>query len=177
MSLPEPIELGSADFITIDTIGVPGQRTFFLQAAEGDMIITLVIEKEHAAALAIALRSLLEQLGQGQAETDDTLMPPVNLDLIYPVEPLFRVGQLGMGYDETQDMIVIMAEELTEEEQQSTKVHIWGNRAMMGALAHQAATVVASGRPICSLCGEVMDVDKHVCIKGNGRKRLYKSEN
>ncbi len=176
MSLPEPIELGAADFITIDTIGPPGQRTFYLQAAEGDTLITLIIEKEHAAALSIAIRGLLEQLGPDQAEAGDELMS-VNLDLVHPVEPLFRVGQLGMGYDETQDMIVIMAEELTEEDQQGTRVHIWGNRVQMRALAHQAATVVASGRPICPLCGEVMEVDEeHVCIKGNGRKRLYKSE-
>ena len=64
MSLPEPIELGHADFITIDTVGPPGQRTFFLQAAEGDMLITLIIEKEHAATLSIAIRSMLEQLNQ-----------------------------------------------------------------------------------------------------------------
>ena len=28
MSLPKLIELGQADFVTIDTIGPPGQRTF-----------------------------------------------------------------------------------------------------------------------------------------------------
>ena len=176
MSLPELIELDRPDFITIDTIGPPGQRTFFLQAMEGDTIITLIIEKEHAAALSIAIRSLLEQLSQGQAETTEEAAP-VNLDIIQPVRPLFRVGQLGMGYDEAQDMIVIMAQELTEEEQQGTKVHIWGNRVQMKALAQQAATVVAAGRPVCPLCGEVIEIDEeHVCVKGNGRKRLYKSE-
>ena len=175
MSLPEPIELNRADFITIDAIGLPGQRTFFLQASEGDILITLIIEKEHAAALSIAIQSLLEQLGQDQETRDESV--PVNLDLVHPVEPLFRVGQLGLGYDEAQDMIVVMADELTEEEEEGDMVHIWGNRALMGALAHQAATVVASGRPICSLCGEVMDVDEdHVCIKGNGRKQLYQSK-
>jgi uncharacterized repeat protein (TIGR03847 family) len=176
MSPPELIELDRPDFITIDTVGPPGQRTFFLQAAEGDTLITLVIEKEHAAALSIAIRSLLEQLGHSQAETTDQ-PAPANLDLIHPFKPLFRVGQLGMGYEEAEDMIVIMAEELVEEGQQGTRVHIWGNRDQMRALAQQAAIVVASGRPMCPLCGEVIEPgEEHVCVKGNGRKRLYKSE-
>lgn len=177
MNQPELIELSQVDLLTIDAIGPPGQRTFFLQAAQGDTLITLIIEKEHAAALSIAIRGLLEQLSQGKAETEDD-PASVNLDLVHPVEPLFRVGRLGLGYGETQDMIVIMAEELTEEEeQQGSRVHIWGSRVQMEALAHQAATVVAAGRPICPLCGELIEVDeKHVCIKDNGRKRLYKSD-
>jgi uncharacterized repeat protein (TIGR03847 family) len=179
MSPPKLIELNRAEFITIDTVGPPGQRTFFLQATQDETLITLVIEKEHAAALSIAIRGLLEQLGQGQAGTEHDELLPINLDLIHPVRPLFRVGRLGLGYDETQDRLIIMAEELTEEgkEQQGTQVHIWGDRTQMTALAHQAAITVASGRPICQLCGEPIDAgEEHVCIKGNGRKRLYKPD-
>lgn len=176
MSLPELIELSRVDLLTIDTIGLPGQRTFFLQAAQDDTLITLIIEKGHAAALSIAIQGLLEQLSQGEAEIEDESMP-VNLDLVHPVEPLFHVGRLGLGYDETKDMLVVMAEELTEEEQQGSRVYIWGSRVQMMALAHQAAVVVASGRPICPLCGESIDADEeHVCIKGNGRKRLYEPD-
>lgn len=173
MSLPELIELDKTDFITIDTIGPPGERIFFLQAAQDTMVITLIIEKEHAAALSIAIRGLLTQLDKGEAGDEPEL---ANLDLIHPVQPLFRVGQLGLGYDETQDMLVIMAEELaTEEDQQVTRVHIWASRVRMAALARKAAIVVAAGRPICPLCGEPIELgEEHVCIKGNGRKRLYK---
>ena len=176
MSLPELIELNRVDLVTIDTIVLPGQRTFFLQAAQDDTLITLIIEKEHAAALSIAIQGLLEHLNQDKAQVEDEPIP-INLDLVHPVEPLFRVGGLGLGYDETEDMLIIMAEELTEEEKQGTRVHIWGNRVQMLALAHQAATVVASGRPICPLCGESISADEeHVCVKGNGRKHLYKPD-
>jgi uncharacterized repeat protein (TIGR03847 family) len=176
MSPPELIELSPADFITIDTIGPPGERTFYLQAAQGDSLITVTIEKEHAAALSIAIRGLLEQLEEGEAGTGDE-HEPINLDLLHPVEPLFRAGRLGLGYDETQDKLVIMVEELTEEEQQGTKVHIWGSRALMAALAQKAAAVIASGRPLCPLCAEPIDSDEqHVCVRGNGRKRLYEPD-
>ena len=170
MRLPELIELKRADFITIDTIGPPGQRTFYLQAAQDDTLITLTIEKAHAAAISIAIQGILEQLGDAGDEPD-----PASLDLIYPVESLFRVGQLGLGYDQTHDMLVVVAQELTEEwQQQRAKVHIWANRAQMGALARKAAIVVASGRPTCPLCSEPIEPgDEHVCVRGNGRKRLY----
>ena len=63
MSQPEWIELSAVDFITIDTIGPPGQRTFYLQVARDELLITVIIEKEQAAALAIATGSALDQLG------------------------------------------------------------------------------------------------------------------
>ena len=177
MSPPELIELGRVDFITINTIGPPGKRTFFLQAAQGNTLITLIIEKEHAAALSIAIRGLLEQLSEGEAEIKDE-PEPANTDLIHPMEPLFRVGQMGLGYDEAQDMVIIMVEELTQEgERRGTRVHIWGSRIQMAALARQAAVAVASGRPVCPLCSEPIDPgEEHVCVKGNGRKRLYKTD-
>ena len=175
MSLPELIELNEADFITVDTIGPPGKRTFFLQAAQDETLITLVIEKEHAAALSIAIQNILEQLGKSEAEDESEL---ISLDLIHPVEPLFHVGQLGLGYDQVQDMLVIMAEELAmEENQRVTRVHIWASRAQMAALARKAAVVVVSGRPLCPLCGESINAgEKHVCIKDNGRRRLYEMD-
>ena len=176
MSLPDLIELSATDFITVGTVGPPGKRTFFLQAAQDTTIVTLVIEKEHAAALSIAVRSMLEQLSQGETEIEGKAKS-ADMDLIHPMEPLFRVGQLGLGYDEAQDMLVIMAEELTREEEQGTRVHIWANRTLMATLAHHAATIVASGRPVCPLCNEVIDPgEEHVCIKSNGRKRLYKTD-
>ncbi len=170
MSPPELIELRDVDFITIDTIGPPGQRTFYLQAAQANRIVTLIIEKEHAAALSIAISGLLGRFGDMEEEPD-----LAGMDLIHPVEPLFRVGQLGLGYDQVRDMLVIMAEEVeTEGRRRRIKAHIWADRAQMSALARKSAAVVASGRPICPLCNEPIDPGtKHVCTRGNGRKRIY----
>ncbi len=86
---------------------------------------------------------------------------------------MFRVGRLNLGHDEQRDMIVIIAEELTAEEgDQAARVRIWGSREQMMAMAREAVIAVASGRPICPLCHEVMDPDEaHVCVRGNGRKR------
>lgn len=170
MRLPELIELSQADFVTIDTLGPPGQRTFYLQAAQEGTLITLIIEKEHAAAISVAISGVLEQLGQMTEESD-----LASLDLIQPVHPLFHVGKLELGYDQTRDMLIVRAEELGAEGQQDlAQVHIWATRAQMAALARKAAVAVASGRPICPLCGEPVEPDEqHVCVRGNGRRHLH----
>ena len=170
MSLPKLIEMSRVDFVTIDTIGPPGQRTFYLQAAQDDLLMTLIVEKEQAAAIAVAISSLLEQLGR-EAQGPST----VGLGLIEPVDPLFRVGKLELGYDQARDLLVIVAEELeTEQGQESTTVHIWADQSQMEQLASRAAIAVASGRPTCALCGEVVSPDEaHVCVRDNGHKRLY----
>jgi len=169
MSRPKPLDLNRADFITIDTIGPPGQRTFYLQAAQGEILITLIIEKSHAAALSIAIGNILQQTG-GIDEPE-----AVNQELVHPVEPLFRVGNLGLGYDQVQGKLIVVAEELVAEgDQPGRQVRIWADRAQMAALARQAAIAVAEGRPTCPLCAEPIEPgEKHVCVRGNGRKHLY----
>ncbi len=169
MTVPDLIKLERADSVTIDALGPPGQRTFYLQAVQGDLVVTLIIEKAQAAAMAIALDKALEQLGAEEPGAD-----VAGLDLIQPFEPLFRVGQLQLGYDDVRDMLLISAEELLAEgEEGGAHVQIWATRKQMALLSRKALAVVAAGRPECPLCHEPMDPNEpHACVKGNGRKRL-----
>jgi uncharacterized repeat protein (TIGR03847 family) len=106
------IELNPAEFLTVGTVGPKGRRVFYLQAASGDVLLSLVIEKEQARALGEAVTELLEDL--------DARFParggrPItgNLDLREPINPRFRVAQMGLGYDEDRDLIVIVAQAMT----------------------------------------------------------------
>lgn len=169
MSQPEWIELSQVDFITIDTIGEPGERTFYLQTVQDELVVTLIIEKEQAAALAIATGSALDQLGEPIGEPDLS-----GMDLIQPIEPLFRAARLELSYDQARDMFIILAEGTESGEGMIGGVQIWVSREMMSALARQAAVAVSSGRPICPLCGEPLNLgEEHVCVRDNGHKRLY----
>ncbi len=166
-------DLNPVTHITIDTVGPPGRRTFFLQASQGLTLVSLIIEKEHAYALAIAVRQLLEQLGEDLSDLEAT---EVDLELKEPLIPAFRVGQLGLGYDDTEDLLVVVAQELTGEgeEEMAAVARFWATRRQMGALSEHALQVVAAGRPICPLCGEPMDLDNpegHFCPRKNGRQR------
>jgi uncharacterized repeat protein (TIGR03847 family) len=172
---PEFLGLSRVDFITIGTVGPPGRRTFYLQGAQGDLLVSLIIEKEHAAALSMGVQQLLERLG-GVHEWESI---PTEMDLREPLEPLFRVGSLGLGYDPDEDAVVVIAraqvgEEEEEEEEKAPEVHMWCSRAQVFALAEHAAGVVAAGRPQCPLCNEPLEPGRrHTCVRGNGRKWLF----
>ena len=107
---PQFLTLSQVDFITVGTVGEPGQRTFYLQAAQGDLLISLLIEKEHAAALSIGIHRLLDQLG----DLSHFLTFPVDMELREPIRPLFRVAKLGLGYDEERDALVIVAQAFSD---------------------------------------------------------------
>lgn len=170
---PEFLGLSRVDFITVGTVGPPGQRTFYLQAGQGDLVVSLIIEKEHAAALSLGVQQLLEQLG-GVPEGTPI---PSELELREPLRPLFRVGSLGLGYDPDEDALVLVARALVQEGAEAPEVHFWCSRAQMYALAEHAAEVVAAGRPQCPLCGEPLEPgERHVCVRGNGRRLLFHAD-
>ncbi len=96
------------DFFTTGTVGVPGRRTFYLQAREAGSVVTLKLEKEQIRALAEYLAKLLNDLPKPGAL-------PRDMALLEPVSEAWVVGSLGVAYDETADRILIVAEELSEE--------------------------------------------------------------
>ena len=96
------------DFFTTGTVGVPGRRTFYLQAREAGNVVTLKLEKEQIRALAEYLAKLLNDLPKPGAL-------PRDMALLEPVSEAWVVGSLGVAYDESADRILIVAEELSEE--------------------------------------------------------------
>lgn len=148
------LELDPVDYITVGTVGPKGKRLFHLQAAKGTQIVSLIMEKEQTRALSEALRDLLDSLAEASSESNE---PEVNLSrwdmsLRDPIEPLFRVAQMGLGYDEARDLVVVVAHELviTEEEQdgevEPQVVRFWGTREQMRALSEHARLIVKQGR-------------------------------
>ena len=149
-------------------MGDPGHRVFYLQARQGTTLITLQAEKEQISSLSAGIKEMLERLSKRSSQ--DEPGSPYDLELEQPFEPLFHIGQLGLGFDKEHDLLVIVAYELAAEEEPETVnyVRFWGTRQQMRALAERAAEVVASGRPICVLCGKPIDPEGHFCPRRNG---------
>lgn len=148
------IELNPVDFITIGTVGPKGRRVFHLQAGKADQVITLVIEKEQARALSEAMRELLEDLEKRYTQLKPATIGGWSMELRDPIEPLFRVAQMGLGYDEDRDLIVLVAQELilAEEEAEVEQaepgiVRLWCSRDQMRTLSDHALATVQAGRP------------------------------
>ena len=161
------IELNPVDFVTIGTIGPKGKRVFYLQAGHKNQVASLLIEKEQSWALSEAINEFLNDLNEryGQDSADDPEPDTLDMDLREPIEPLFRVAQMGLGYDEGLGKVVLIAQELVitdddsdavgdvpdeelEELEEPTPsvVRIWCTRQQILALSQRAMKTVESGR-------------------------------
>ncbi len=157
--LPEP------DRFTAGTVGPPGQRVFFLQADGGGQVVTLRLEKTQVAALCRYLETMLADLPvPGPLPTD--------MDLLEPVVPEWVVGSLGVTYDEEDDRIILVAEELVEEGDEAASAHFRATREQVAAFIRHGTEVVAAGRPPCPLCGAPQDPEGHMCVRLNGHRDL-----
>jgi uncharacterized repeat protein (TIGR03847 family) len=164
------IEINPATHLTIGTVGEPGNRTFYIQGSQGAQLITLTIEKEQARTLAGSLETLLAELAQKfNLATPTEKSVWTDLRLRDPIESLFRVGNMGLGYNEESDQVVLVAYELVRsEEVEPNVVSFWASREQAQVLVTHALDVVKAGRPICGNCGRPIDPDGHFCPHRNG---------
>ncbi len=161
-------DLNPVSRITVGAIGEPGARVFFLQGQQGRTLVSLVTEKEQMNALAQGVTDLLTRLGEKMDAA--TEVSDYELALQEPVDPLFRIAQLGLGYDQASDLLVLVAYALPEQEEQEIVdvVRFWATRDQMRALAQHVTQVAAAGRPMCVLCGRPIDPQGHFCPRRNG---------
>jgi uncharacterized repeat protein (TIGR03847 family) len=165
-------DLNPVSHITADAIGLPGQRTFYLQAGQGDTLVTLILEKEQVQALAVSVEQMLAELEKRNPQSIGSLQLISQYDLVLrePIEPVFRVGQMGLGYDAEADLLIIVAQELTDDTQEMSVARFWATRAQMRSLSEHSMTIVQAGRPTCPLCGQPIDPEGHFCPRRNGHQ-------
>ena len=174
---PYELDLKPVDHISIDAIGKPGQRVFYIQAWQDKrpQAVTVIVEKIQVLSLAIGIEKLIANLEAANPELSPAEMDfdPENMRISPPVDPLFRAGEIGVGYDEADDLVVILVREiLTDEagEAGASLVRFWCSRSQAGRLARWSQEVVNRGRPICAQCGQPMEPEGHFCPKKNGHK-------
>lgn len=169
------IELDPVTHITIDAIGKPGERVFYIQGRQGERCITLLVEKVQVQTLALGIEQFLSELAERFPDK-----PPVTGDVdelvmhIHPpVDPLFRVGELGLGYDSERDLVVLMAHEVLTGSQTPDDVRVvnfWCTRSQALVMGRWGLEIANRGRPICPYCGQPIDPEGHFCPKKNGHK-------
>jgi len=169
-------ELNPVEAITAGAVGEPGHRVFYIQARTLDEIVTLVAEKEQVQMLARGIQQFLAELDEKfPAQGDDTPVGPLDLELRGPFEPNFRIAQMGLGYDNDTDRVVLVAHELLPEDadpESACVARLWATRAQMRTMADHALDVAARGRPLCPLCGRPENPEGHFCPKRNGHNRM-----
>jgi uncharacterized repeat protein (TIGR03847 family) len=172
---PTEIDVDPVLHITTDAIGKPGQRVFYIQAWQQDRTITLIVEKVQIQTLAIGVEQFLNEINERFPEINET---PAEFDetkmrIQPPVDPLFRIGELGLAYDSDRDLLVLVAREVVLDEEnpeETSVVRFWCTRSQVRAMARWGLEVSGRGRPICPYCGEPMEAEGHFCPKRNGHK-------
>lgn len=159
---------------TADYTGTPGDRTFFLQS-KGDSVTTYLVEKGQAQVLAERLRELLLLIDATDTVASAEPQRDPALALETPIEPEWRVGTIGLSYDDDNDLVAISMNPVEEEgaEIESAddfEVRILLRRDQVRGFILHALAVIGEGRPLCRLCGLPMDPDGHICPAGNGHR-------
>jgi uncharacterized repeat protein (TIGR03847 family) len=170
--------------VTAAAVGEPGARAFYLQARKDDVVVSMLLEKQQVALLTSHIDDLLERVGnpeEGAGPDPDTL------DLEEPVAPDFRIGRIGLGYDDDRDLVLLQCDEFEPEVEENDdesvldepverddlgRVRMWATRAQMFALARRGEREVAGGRPVCSMCGQPIEPEGHFCPRSNGHREV-----
>jgi uncharacterized repeat protein (TIGR03847 family) len=180
------------DRFVAGTVGQPGERTFFLQAREGNRITSVACEKQQVSVLAEHLDRVLDEVLRRSAGVVD--VPPASSQardtgpLDAPINEEFRVGTMTIAWDPSIDRIVIElfsnvdeddeAEEPTPataaepDEIDADEVFVVKITASYARdFVARAQALVAAGRPSCPFCLQPMDPHGHVCPRANGYRR------
>jgi uncharacterized repeat protein (TIGR03847 family) len=178
-------EFQQPDRFVVGTVGMPGERTFFLQARAGNQVTSVVVEKSQVSVLGERLDQLLD-------EVRDTRTPNVhipdegdridNAPLDLPIAEEFRVGAMALGWDEASSRVVIEAHAVSEDElaipdiaddveEGVDTLRIWLTPVMARSFAARTRSVVGAGRPPCPFCTQPLDPAGHICPRANGYRR------
>jgi uncharacterized repeat protein (TIGR03847 family) len=172
---PIDLDLNPLDHLTADAIGQPGKRVFYLQGWQGERTVTLIIEKIQLQTLAVGVEQFLAEIQEKFPNLAEASADYIEerMHILPPVDPLFRVGEIGLGYDAELELIVLVVRELLIEgvpKEDGGVVRFWATRSQVRAMARWGMEVVGRGRPTCPQCGGPIEPEGHFCPKKNGHK-------
>jgi uncharacterized repeat protein (TIGR03847 family) len=172
-----------AERFVVGTVGVPGERTFFLQARSGARLISVSLEKAQVAALADRVQQILREVRTSEPLTPFDRTSRDDQPLETPIDEEFRVGVIGLAYVSDRKMIEIdlqaMADSQSPEDEEAL-MEISESQDILRVLislgyaegfAKRALAVVGAGRAPCPFCGGPIDPSGHLCPRANGYRR------
>ena len=176
---------GEPERFVVGTVGMPGERTFFLQARQGGQLTSVALEKAQAQALADRVDQLLDEVrdrGHDDVVPTGITLPTDNDPLDAPILEEFRVGAMALGWDEANLRVVIEAHAVSEDVAEIPDIgddtsdgpdtlRVWLEPARARSFAERTRAVVSAGRPACPFCSQPLDPEGHVCPRANGYRR------
>jgi uncharacterized repeat protein (TIGR03847 family) len=171
----ESVDLGPVLRLDALALGAPGRRTFRLVAANRARLVWLWLEREELQVLGMTVEQLLGGQSMAHWPLDPTLaaaQAPAE-KAIAAVDPgerpslEFKVGRLAMGFEEHDDLFVLLAHDQESDPDGPATLRCEVSRKQLRSLSQQITAICASGRPRCPLCGAPLDRAKHPCPRLN----------
>lgn len=172
----------------VGTVGLPGERQFFLQVVSEQGVNCVAMEKIQAEALSERLRLMMRDLRRNQLASLDELNVALLRDdsaLEFPITEDFRVGVIAISWDQETQRILVEAQSIGDEsitelldEDEAILIEDAPDLLSFKLRIHQARSfcertdsVVAAGRQPCPFCGLPVDPNGHLCPRANGYRR------
>jgi uncharacterized repeat protein (TIGR03847 family) len=172
-----------ADRFVAGTVGVPGERTFFLQARRGSRLLSVSLEKAQVAALADRIQQILREVRSSEPLTVFERVVRDDQPLESPIDEEFRVGVIGIAYLSDRKLIEIDLQAIADSqspEDEELLLELSESQDILRVLiplgyaesfAKRALAVVGAGRAPCPFCGGPIDPGGHLCPRANGYRR------
>jgi uncharacterized repeat protein (TIGR03847 family) len=172
-----------AERFVVGTVGVPGERTFFLQARKGSRLLSVSLEKAQVAALADRIQQILREVRNSEPLTLFERVERDDQPLESPIDEEFRVGVIGIAYLSDRKMVEIDLQAIADSqspEDEELLMELSESQDILRVLiplgyaesfAKRAIAVVGAGRAPCPFCGGPIDPGGHLCPRSNGYRR------
>jgi uncharacterized repeat protein (TIGR03847 family) len=167
----------------VGTVGIPGERTFFIQARTGSRLVSVSLEKAQVAAIADRVLQILREIRLSEPLTVIERVSYDDQPLESPIDEEFRVGVIGLAYVSDRRLIEIDLQAITDSDNADDErleidtssdqdiLRILMTLGYAESFAKRANTVVAAGRAPCPFCGGPIDPNGHLCPRSNGYRR------
>jgi len=167
------------DRFIVGTIGAPGEREFYFQIRQKNILVSLATEKSQATALAERISTIIREIKKSAPLSAVNPGPIDDQPLELPLDSEFVVGAIGIAFDPALLEIEISFREEdagslgdeADDEDSGPLVEIHLDLSMALAFAQRTMSLVAAGRPLCPFCISPIDPKGHLCPRANGYRR------
>lgn len=156
---------------TVGTVGLPGERTFYLQLKSGNTVISASLEKSQVAALSERLNYMLKEIRLAHPLSPKPQLVRDSLPLDMPVMDEFRIGSIAIFFNEESNLIQIDLRELNVNDEDVEVIRAFISPSQAKTFHDRAELVIAAGRQPCPFCGFPIDPQGHLCARANGYRR------
>lgn len=177
-------EFNPVERFVAGTVGVPGERTFFIQARTGSRVVSVVVDKSQVIALGERTKIMLREIKKSDPTVAIRTNEVDDAPLEQPIFEEFRAGVIAMAWDAENSVIVYELREMTTSDENDEeevifdekdltvdvlRVHVSPSQA--SAFSKRCISLANAGRTPCPFCAIPIDPSGHLCPRSNGYRR------